>query len=276
MRSLRAPAIPGAGECLDDVVFAEEVTHRPRRRAAPFLACRNISHDARLGRDLNPLPEPQMPRDRGLAADRDEILERRRAGDADLRHDHAMLADGDVMGDLDEVIDLRPRPDQRVAAAAAVDRRVRADLDIVADDHAPELRHLEVALRPHHVAEAILADAHAGVEDDAVAEHRVADGDLRGDGAVAADADTRPDDAVGADARPRPDLGPGPDDRARIDDDPLSEPRRRMDEGVRRHAALAEARLRPRRVRIEPGHDLGVGAVRRPAQEGDRAGRDTG
>ena len=43
-----------------------------------------------VGGNLNPLPEPKMRRDRGLAADRDEILERRRAGDADLRHDHAM------------------------------------------------------------------------------------------------------------------------------------------------------------------------------------------
>ena len=95
-----------------------------------------------VGGDLHPLAEAKMRRDRGLAADRDEILERRRAGDADLRHDHAMLADGDVVGDLHQVVDLRPLPDQRVAAAAAVDRRVGADLDVVADDHAPELRHL--------------------------------------------------------------------------------------------------------------------------------------
>src|SRR5215207_1605634 len=109
MRSL-LPRVstPGAGELFHGMVLAEEVAHRPRRRAAPFPSRRDIRHDPGVGGDLDPLAEAKMRRDRGLTADRNEILERRRAGDPDLRHDHAMLADGDVMGDLDEVIDLRP------------------------------------------------------------------------------------------------------------------------------------------------------------------------
>ena len=71
-----------------------------------------------------------MPRDRSLAADRDEVLQRRRAGDADLRHDHAMAANDHVVGDLHEVVDLSALPDDRVPAAAAIDRGAGADLDV--------------------------------------------------------------------------------------------------------------------------------------------------
>ena len=45
--------------------------------------------------------------------------------------------------DLDLVVELDAVLDDRVVDGAAIDRRVRADLDVVADQHAADLRHLE-------------------------------------------------------------------------------------------------------------------------------------
>ena len=67
----------------------------------------------------------------------------------DLGDDHAMAADDDVVADLHEIIDLRALADDRVAIGAAVDGRAGADLDVVLDDDAADLRHLEVAARAH-------------------------------------------------------------------------------------------------------------------------------
>ena len=50
--------------------------------------------------------------------------------------------------------------------------RVGADLDIVLDDDAADLRHFEVPSRPHGEAETVLSDPHAGMDDDAVADQR--------------------------------------------------------------------------------------------------------
>ena len=69
--------------------------------------------------------------------------------------------------------------------------RVGADLHVVLDDDAADLRHLEVALRPHGEAEAVLADAHARMEDDPVAEEGMGDRHVGADRAVAADLDLR-------------------------------------------------------------------------------------
>ena len=51
-------------------------------------------------------------------------------------------ADPHVVRDLHEIVDLRPRADDRVVDAAAVDRRVRADLDVVLDEAAADMRNL--------------------------------------------------------------------------------------------------------------------------------------
>ena len=102
-------------------------------------------------------------------------------GDADLRDDDAVPADLDIVADLDLVIDLRPLADHRVAVGAAVDRRVGADLDVVLDDDAADLRDLGMASRTHGKAETVLADAHTGMDDDAVADQSVLDARMHAD-----------------------------------------------------------------------------------------------
>ena len=50
----------------------------------------------------------------------------------------------DAVRDLDEVVDLRAGADARLADGGTIDRRVRADLDVVFDDDVAVLRDLLV------------------------------------------------------------------------------------------------------------------------------------
>ena len=130
--------------------------------------------------------------------------------------------------DLDEIVDLRPLADDGIAVAAAVDGRVGADLDIVLDDHPPDLRHLQVPLGAGHEAETILSDANAGMDDDPVADQRMGDRDTGGE--IDASRPIRtpgPITVAGADHGPRPISAPAPDHGAGLDRDALLEPRRR-------------------------------------------------
>src|SRR3954454_4815393 len=233
--------------------FPEPVPDRLCRRAAPSGSRRHVAVDVARACDLRALADPQVPDDADLAAEHDEILERGRARDADLRHDHAMAPDDDVMTDLDEVIDLRPLPDHGVAARAAVDRRIGADLDVVLDDDAPDLRHLAVTAPAHGEAETVLPGLHPGVQDDAIADKGVEQGHVRPDRATPADPHLRPDHGLRADHRAGANLGVRADDHAGIDDHAMFEPGRRMDRGAGRDPARAEARARPNGGRIKAG-----------------------
>ena len=86
-----------------------------------------------------------------------------------------MLADLYVVSDVDLVIDLGAVADPRVFDRAAVDGGARADFDIVANHHPPELRDLEMAARARDEAEAVLADMDAGMEDGAVTDDGMKD-----------------------------------------------------------------------------------------------------
>ena len=98
---------------------------------------------------------------------------RRAAREARLGHHDRRLADHDVVSHLHQVVELRAPPDAGVAERAAIDRRVRADLDVVLHHHASELRHrLELARLGEHVAEAVAAEHDAGLQHDAIADLR--------------------------------------------------------------------------------------------------------
>src|SRR5208282_4638017 len=102
-----------------------------------------------------------------------------------------------------EIVDLRPLPNHRVPIRAAVDRDARADLDVVLDDDATDLRHLEVAARPEREAEAVLPDMRSRMNDHPVADQSGSDGRRGADRAVPADAHLGTDDRVGSDDRTR-------------------------------------------------------------------------
>ncbi len=114
---------------------------------------------------------------------------------------------------------LVPSPIVVSRVAAAIDRRVGADLDIVLDDDAAGLRNLLMALRTWQIAETVLADAGAGMDDHAIADQRMQDRGAGTDRAAAPDADIRTDNRAGRDQRAGADFGARSDDRHRIDGD---------------------------------------------------------
>src|SRR5208283_6159036 len=139
-----------------------------------------------------------------------------------------MPANRDIVAYLHKVVDLGALADHGVANGAAVDRGAGADLDVVLDDDAAELRHLVVAPLGHHEVKPVLTYLAAGMNDDPVADQRVGDGRSRADRAIAPDTHfgsdhrRRADDAAGAD------FGARPDHRAGLDGDAVFRPRGRI------------------------------------------------
>ncbi len=77
----------------------------------------------------------------------------------------AWRPDDDVVADLDQIVDFRALADDRIAVGASVDRRARADLDVVLYDDAPDLRHFEMSARTEGETEPVLSDMNARMND---------------------------------------------------------------------------------------------------------------
>ena len=75
-----------------------------------------------------------------------------------------------VVPDLHEVVDLRALADDRRPERAAINRHVRADLHVVAEDDVADLRHFAVHPCVQHVAKSVRADDRAGMDPHALAE----------------------------------------------------------------------------------------------------------
>src|SRR5262249_6343633 len=156
------------------------------------------------------------------------------------RGDQAVASDRDVVRDLDEIVDLGALADYRVARRPTVDCGVGSDLDVVLNDDAPGLRNLLVPLRRREVAEAVLADAGAGMNDHAVADQGVGPAGPSPDCALSADTDAGPYHRACRNQRTGADFSPRTDDRQRIDGDPGLEARRGVYLRARRAPALPE------------------------------------
>src|SRR6185437_1591070 len=121
------------------------------------------------------------------------------ARDAHLAGDQAVMADLHVVGDVHEVVEHRAGADRRVADSAAVDGAIGAELDIVLDDHAAELRHAQQALAAGHEAEARAADGDVGREGHAIADQGEVNDAIGADRAVVADDHAVSDDDIWTD-----------------------------------------------------------------------------
>src|SRR6185312_8290496 len=137
--------------------------------------------------------------------------------------------DPHIVTDLDEIIDHRAGTDHRIVPGTAVDRRVGADIDIVADHHPAELRYLDRSDRIGSEAESGLADPHAWMQHHPRTDEAVTQRHIGRDAAVVAELDRgadhriRPNRAACAEPGPaldndiRPDLAIAGDRRRGID-----------------------------------------------------------
>src|SRR5207248_11318772 len=125
--------VPGALRPQKLAVVARGVAGRRRARV-------DAPAHASLHRDARPAPDRHMVGKAGLPRQEHVVLDVGAARDPGLTGDQTAGPDAAVVADLHEVVDLRPRPHDGVVHAAAIDGRVGADLDVVADDAAPDLR----------------------------------------------------------------------------------------------------------------------------------------
>src|SRR6266487_1788078 len=144
------------GEPVERELRAQKLAVRAGQRAEVRRLGGNVGDGPRLDEQSRAVPDREMIRD------------------PRLRHDEATRADAHVMGDVDEIVDLRARPDHGVVHAAAVDARIGADLDVVPDEAPPHVGNLAVrfAAGAGDVAEAVAPEHRAGVHDHALAERR--------------------------------------------------------------------------------------------------------
>src|SRR5580704_1042464 len=215
--------------------LAQPLLDRLSRKAAPARARGHITMDDARPSDLGALTDRYMIIDTDPRAKNDKILDCHTAGNPGLRHQHTMAPDRHIVSDLDEVVDLRPLAYDGIAIGAAIDGTACTDLNVVLNDHAPNLRHLDMARGAHHVAKSVLANADARVNDHPITDQGVNDGTADPDRTITANPDRGPDDSGRTDQGSRPDLRARPNDGTRIDGDTTFQPCRGMDKGARRY-----------------------------------------
>ena len=103
--------------------------HPPRRRIGEYL--RRAPGDYIVA-DKNVVVHPALP------AQHHPIPDPGRSGNTNLPAQKAIPPDLNVVADVDEVIQLGPRSDQRIAHRAPVDAHVRADFHIIPDCYGPK------------------------------------------------------------------------------------------------------------------------------------------
>src|SRR6185369_8210729 len=81
-----------------------------------------------------------------------------------------MFADGDVMSDVDEVIDFGARPDGRGPKRAPIDGRVGPNFDVIMNDNLAELKNLAMTSFIENVTGAIRAKDRSCVNSDTVTD----------------------------------------------------------------------------------------------------------
>src|SRR5262245_8875654 len=128
-----------------------------------------------------------------------------------------MPANADIVAHLNQVVDLCALADDRVADCTAIDGRAGSYLDIVLNDNAPDLRHLEMPIAAHHVSKAILTDLAARMNDDPIAYQGIGHRRIRADRALAPNPDSGANHGIGSNHAATADFGAGANHRARLD-----------------------------------------------------------
>src|SRR5215472_6942417 len=128
-----------------------------------------------------------MPGEPALPADHDVVVEPRAPRDADLPRQDAASAEHHVVPDLHQIINHRAGADHGVVSRSPVYRGIGADVDIVADHHAPELRYFDRSFLVRSKSKPVLADPHSRMQYDARADHAMAQRHISSNSTVVAD-----------------------------------------------------------------------------------------
>src|SRR4029077_2606061 len=124
------------------------------------------------------------------------------SGNAGLSCKHGVFTDAHVMRNLHQVVNLYARRNHGVVERAAIDRRIAADLHVVAYLGLANLRELPMPPFPVDVAKAIAANHRSRVQDDAAAHaHPGIQGDVGKEPATVAENRAAPEKAESADLR---------------------------------------------------------------------------
>ena len=180
----------------------------------------DVADDAGLGQEGRVVRNLDVAGDAHLPGDDAVFADDRGTGDTHLGRHHGMVADHHVVGDLAQVVDPDAVPDDGGLHLGPVHGGVGADFHVVANHDVPEMLDLlPAAVRLRGVAEAVVPDDAAGVQDDAVADdHSRENADAGIDDAVLADL------AVVADSHILVDDGVVPDHRAAADPGEVTQP----------------------------------------------------
>jgi hypothetical protein len=187
-------------------------------------------------------------------------------GNAYLGDDDALLADRDVVADLDQIVDLGPTSQPALAERRPVDGRVGPHFDILLDHNPADLWKLLISTGGRCESKPITADDSPRMDDGPVPDLGAGHEDAVGIEkhilphlALLADIDTAEHSGPSADARPGPDVGEGVNRRI------LMHSGLGMDRGQR--ALSLEGPLRPGKELHSPDEiQIGGGA--------DQRGRD--
>jgi len=136
----------------------------------PFFPIRNMVHHSGLGGDGDMVAKLQVAGEAGLAGEDDIVAQFGAARDTHLRDHQAMLAYGDVVPDLHQVVDLRPLADDRWSQRPPVNGHVGPNFHIVSNDYMPNLRHLSVNPVIEHVTKTVGPDNGPAMDADPMAD----------------------------------------------------------------------------------------------------------
>ena len=114
--------LPSAAELPNGRHLARPLLERTRRCATHSSVGGNVVLYMRHTGYLRAAADFHMVDHTRMCTHDDEVTKLRRARDAALGHNHAMSADDNVVGDLDEIIDLRALADDCVRQRSSIDR----------------------------------------------------------------------------------------------------------------------------------------------------------
>ena len=123
-----------------------------------LCAIGHVEHNACHSADNGAGPNFEMIADADLARHDDVIAGRNAAGDSDACADHIPLANLAVVRDHDVIVDLCALANSRRVVSAAVDRRARANFNVVFNDDVAVLTREHMDSRRRFVPEPVGSD----------------------------------------------------------------------------------------------------------------------